>query len=325
MPSLAACAKRAVIPLKPVSIASRSCGRCLPQRPDPCDPLPVAQQPAALGTLYVVASSIGNPDDLSPRAIQTLRTVDVVLAEDTRSARKLLSSHGIDRRTQSCFDANEPERADEAAALLRAGQSVALLSEAGTPAVSDPGYRVVRAAVAIGAPVVPVPGASAVLAALVASGLPTDSFYFAGFPPRKTGARRLLFTRIGQLPASLVFYESPHRVGTTLAELAAVLGEGRPACVAREITKTHEEFVRGTLGELARRYVDARPLGEVTLVVGGASDEDTGAEDDEDALVERVRTLLGTGMSARDVADALATESKRPRRDIYQLVLAVRR
>jgi 16S rRNA (cytidine1402-2'-O)-methyltransferase len=281
--------------------------------------------PHSPGTLYVVASSIGNPGDLSPRAIETLRAADIVLAEDTRSARKLLLSHGIDRRTQSCFDANEPERADEAAALLRAGQNVALVSEAGTPAVSDPGYRVVRAAIAAGARVVPVPGASAVLAALVASGLPTDSFFFAGFPPRKTGARRLLFSRLGQLGATLVFYESPHRVGGTLAELVAVLGPSRPACVARELTKTHEEFVRGTLGELAARYAADRPLGEVTLVVGSAGEDEQVGDHDEDALVLRARALLDTGLSARDVADALAAESKRPRRDIYQLVLAVRR
>ncbi len=275
------------------------------------------------GTLYVVASSIGNSGDLSPRAIETLRAADVVLAEDTRSARKLLLAHGIDRRTQSCFDANEPERAEEAAALLRAGQNVALVSEAGTPAVSDPGYRVVRAAIAAGARVVPVPGPSAVLAALVASGLPTDSFYFAGFPPRKTGARRSLFAHLGQLGATLVFYESPHRVAATLAELAAVLGPMRPACLARELTKTHEEIVRGSLGELAQRYGGDRPLGEVTLVVGGAPEE--GATDDDDALVERARALLASGMSARDAANTLAAESHRPRRDIYQLVLAARR
>jgi 16S rRNA (cytidine1402-2'-O)-methyltransferase len=249
----------------------------------------------------------------------------VVLAEDTRSARKLLSSHGIERRTQSCFDANEPERAQEACEILRSGQSVALLSEAGTPAVSDPGFRVVHAAVAMGARVVPIPGPSAFLAALVASGLPTANFYFAGFPPRKTGARRLLFTRLSQLGATLIFYESPHRVGPTLAELAAVLGEAREACVARELTKTHEELVRGTLGELAARYATARPLGEITLLVGGASDDERCDDDDEDALVNRVRTLLATGMTARDVADALAGESKRSRRDIYQLVLAVKR
>jgi 16S rRNA (cytidine1402-2'-O)-methyltransferase len=278
-----------------------------------------------LGTLHVVSSSIGNPGDLSPRAIETLRSADVVLAEDTRSARKLLVAHGIERRTQSCFDANERERAEEAAALLRAGQNLALLSEAGTPAVSDPGYRVVRAAIAAGARVVPVPGPSAVLAALVASGLPTDSFFFAGFPPRKAGARRLLFSRLGQLGATLVFYESPHRVGATLGELASVLGATRPACLARELTKTHEEIVRGTLGELAERYASTRPLGEVTLVIGGVDDGGDASVDDEDAMVERARMLLGTGLSARDVADTLAGESKRPRRDIYQLVLAVRR
>ena len=278
----------------------------------------------SFGILYVVASSIGNPDDLSPRAIETLRRVEVVLAEDTRSARKLLSSHGIDRRTQSCFDANESERAQEACVLLRAGQSVALLSEAGTPTVSDPGYRVVRAAIAMGARVIPVPGPSAVLAALVASGLPTDSFFFAGFPPRKTGARRLLFSRLGQLGATLVFYESPHRVGTTLTELAAVLGPSRPVCLARELTKTHEELVRGSLEELAQRYSGERPLGEVTLVVGGAGVDEQGGDDD-DALVLRARALLATGLSARDVADALAGEGSRSRREIYQLVLAVRR
>jgi len=272
----------------------------------------------------VVASSIGNPADLSPRAVETLREVDIVLAEDTREARKLLSSHGIGRPTQSCFDANETERAQEACELLRAGKKVALLSEAGTPAVSDPGYRVVRAAVEIGARVVPIPGPSALLAALVASGLPTDSFFFAGFPPRKTGARRLLFTRLNQLGSTLIFYESPHRVGTTLVELSAVLGEKRPACLARELTKTHEELVRGTLGELATRYAETRPLGEVTLVVAGITEGEE-LRDDDDTLVARAKSLLGTGMSARDVADALAEESPRPRRDIYQLVLAVKR
>ena len=255
--------------------------------------------------------------------METLRAADVVLAEDTRSARKLLLGHGIERRTQSCFDANEPERAEEAVAWLRSGQNVALVSEAGTPAVSDPGYRVVRAAIAAGARVVPVPGPSAVLAALVASGLPTDSFFFAGFPPRKSGARRSLFARLLTLPATLVFYESPHRVSATLAELAAVLGPERPACLARELTKVHEEIVRGSLGELARRYQAERPLGEVTLVVGGADPQAGG--DDEDALCEHARALLASGMSARDAADTLAAESQRPRRELYQLVLALRK
>lgn len=277
------------------------------------------------GTLYVVASPIGNAQDLSPRALETLRTADLVLAEDTRSARKLLGGQGIDRPTQSCFDANEPARAEQAAALLRSGASVALLSEAGTPTVSDPGYRVVRAAIAAGARVVPVPGPSAVLAALVGSGLPTDRFVFLGFPPRKAGARQELLAQLRLLPVTLVFFESPHRVATTLADLAAVLGTERPACVARELTKTHEEFVRGGLAELASRYESERPLGEVTLVVGGASAqglEPDGPSDDE--VGARARVLLAQGVSVRDAADVLASETGRPRRETYRLVLDLR-
>lgn len=276
----------------------------------------------AVGTLYLIASPIGNASDLSPRAVETLRSVDVVLAEDTRSARKLLTSQGIDRRTQSCFDANEPARADEAAALLREGKSVAVLSEAGTPAVSDPGYKVVRAAIDAGARVVPVPGPSAVLAGLVASGLPTDRFLFLGFPPRKAGARHQLLGQVRALPATLIFYESPHRVGATLADFVEVLGGERPACVARELTKTHEEFVRGTLASLAQRYAEERPLGEITLLVGGATGE-LGASAQPEDLRARAQALLSQGMSARDAADALASESGQPRRETYRLVLEV--
>ncbi|HEX7597441.1 MAG TPA: 16S rRNA (cytidine(1402)-2'-O)-methyltransferase [Polyangia bacterium] len=276
------------------------------------------------GTLYVVASSIGNPQDLSPRALETLRTADLVLAEDTRSARKLLENHGIDRRTQSCFDANEPARAEQAATLLRSGASIALLSEAGTPTVSDPGYRVVRAAITAGARVVPVPGPSAVLAALVGSGLPTDRFLFLGFPPRKAGARQELLEQVRALPATLVFFESPHRVAATLGDLAAVLGKDRPACLCRELTKTHEEFVRGTLAELLTRYETDRPLGEVTLLVGGASAQEQGDGYSEEKMQARARALLASGLSVRDAADALASDTGRPRRETYRLVLDLR-
>lgn len=275
------------------------------------------------GTLFVVASSIGNPQDISPRAIETLRTSDLVLAEDTRSARKLLEGYGIDRRTQSCFDANEPARAEQAATLLREGASVALLSEAGTPTVSDPGYRVVRAAIAEGARVVPVPGPSALLAALVGSGLPTDRFVFLGFPPRKAGARQELLAQLRPLSVTLVFFESPHRVAATLTDLGAVLGPDRPACVARELTKIHEEFVRGTLAELAKRYEAERPLGEVTLVVGGAPERQAeGPTDDE--LCAMARALLAKGLSVRDAADTLASDTGKPRRETYRLVLDLR-
>jgi 16S rRNA (cytidine1402-2'-O)-methyltransferase len=191
--------------------------------------------------------------------------------------------------------------------------------------VSDPGYRVVRAAIEAGARVVPVPGASAVLAGLVGSGLPTDRFFFVGFPPRKTGARQALLAQLRPLPATLVFFESPHRVGATLADLVAVFGKDRPACLARELTKTHEEFVRGTLNELAERYASERPLGEVTLLVGGVSEQELQGDGHSDEEVRgRARALMASGLSARDAADALASETGRPRRETYRLVLDLR-
>jgi len=280
----------------------------------------MSEDPVA-GVLYVVSSTLGNPDDLSPRALAVLGAVDTIFAEDTRTAGRLLEARGISRPLRSCFDANEAARADEAAALLREGRSLALLSEAGTPTVSDPGFRLVRAAIGAGARVVPVPGPSAVLAALVGSGLPTDRFLFLGFPPRKPGARRAQLTALRSLPATLVLYESPHRAGETLADLAATLGAERPACVARELTKEHEEFVRASLGELAERYREARPLGEVTLVVGGAPEVEESAEGDAE-LTRRAHALLAAGYSTRSVADILAAETGRRRKDLYDLVLA---
>jgi 16S rRNA (cytidine1402-2'-O)-methyltransferase len=276
---------------------------------------------SSAGTLYVVSSTLGNAQDLSPRALQALGAVDVVFAEDTRTAARLLETHGLHRPLRSCFDANEAARADEAVALLRDGRSVAILSEAGTPTVSDPGYRLVRAAIAAGARVVPVPGASAVLAALVGSGLPPDRFLFLGFPPRKPGPRRAHFASVKLVAATIVLYESPHRAGETLADLAAVLGADRPACVARELTKEHEEFVRATLGALAERYRDERPLGEITLVVGGAPELEGATEDDAE-LARRAAALLTAGFRTRNVADILAAETGRRRKELYDLVLA---
>ena len=281
---------------------------------------------AAAGTLTVVATSLGNAADLSPRAATVLREAEVVVAEDTRSARQLLAGVGAPagQRVLSCFDANEGARAAEIAALLAGGARVALISEAGTPLVSDPGYRVVAAAIAAGARVVPVPGPSALLAALVAAGLPTDKFLFLGFPPRKPGPRRRLFESVRALPFTVVFYESPLRTGATLADLAATLGDGRRAAVARELTKPHEEIVRDTLGALAARYAADRPLGEVTLVVAGA-DENAAAEDlDDDALAERARALIAQGKSTRDAADELAAVTGRPRREVYNLITSTR-
>jgi 16S rRNA (cytidine1402-2'-O)-methyltransferase len=278
-----------------------------------------------VGNLTVVATPLGNPEDLGARAARALRNAQVIVAEDTRTARRLLAELGApatDERTiLSCYDANEADRAAEVAERLRAGTDVVLVSEAGTPLVSDPGYRIVAAAIAAGARVVPVPGPSAVLAALVGSGLPPDRFLFHGFPPRKSGARRRVFEALRELPATLVFYESPLRTAATLADLAAVLGAGRRACVARELTKEHEELVRDTLGALAARFAEARPLGEVTLVVEGATAEATAEEWDDDAVGEKAAALLARGLSARDAARELAALSGRPRREVYALVL----
>jgi 16S rRNA (cytidine1402-2'-O)-methyltransferase len=273
------------------------------------------------GTLFVVATPLGDPRDLSPRAAETLRAAELVVAEDTRSARRLLADIGAGQKPViSCFDANEAARASEVAERLAGGAQVALISEAGTPLVSDPGYRVVAAAVACGARVVPVPGPSAILAALMAAGLPTDRFLFLGFPPRKPGARRRLFETVRALPYTLVLYESPLRAAATLADLAAVLGEARPACLARELTKPHEELVRDTLAALAARYADDRPLGEVTLVVAGA-DESTPAEElDDDEIRARAAELTAAGQSTGDAARELAALTGRARRDIYNLI-----
>ncbi len=279
------------------------------------------------GSLTVVATPIGNAEDLSPRAARALREAEIIVAEDTRSARRLLATVGPasgEPLLLSCYDANEAARAAEIADRLRGGARVALVSEAGTPLVSDPGYRVVTAAIAAGARIVPVPGPSAALAALVASGLPPDRFLFLGFPPRKPGPRRRLFESVRGLPATLVLYESPLRASATLADLAAVLGADRPACLARELTKEHEELVRDTLGGLAARYADERPLGEVTLVIAGAP-ADAGEADawNDEAITERAAELVAGGASPRDAAHELAALSGRPRRDVYRLVLQV--
>ena len=279
------------------------------------------------GALAVVATPLGNLEDLSDRARATLRDADLILAEDTRTVRRLLSESGSARSGQlilSCFDGNEDARAQEAVQRISDGQTVALVSEAGTPLVSDPGFRVVTAIIAAGLRVRPIPGPSALLAALMGAGIAPDHFTFLAFPPRKPGARRRLFDSLKSSPFTLVFYESPLRTAETLKDLAAALGGRRRACVARELTKIHEEFVRGSLDELVARYQDQRPLGEVTLVVAGLNDPSTEVAvwSDED-VTEEARELLATGMSARDVADRLAETIPRARREIYKLATAI--
>ena len=234
----------------------------------------------------------------------------------------LLKRHGIERQVVSCFEGNEATRAAELITRVVAGERVALISEAGTPGVSDPGERLVARAVAAGVRIETIPGPSAAIAALVASGLPTERFLFVGFPPRAEGERQQSFARLRTLDATLVFYEAPPRVGRTLSDLAATLGESRRAVVARELTKVHEEFVRGTLGELAARYADEPPRGEVTLLVEGAP---AGAASEEPIDIDAaIRQALAAGKSPKEIAADLALRTGKPRRAIYQLAIALK-
>jgi 16S rRNA (cytidine1402-2'-O)-methyltransferase len=270
-----------------------------------------------MGTLTVVATPIGNLEDVSPRALAALREAELVLAEDTRRTRVLLDRHGIAARPVSLHQHNEAARTAQALAALAEGRAVALVSDAGTPLVSDPGERLVAQAIAAGHRVVPVPGPSAVLAALVASGLHADAFTFAGFLPRRAGERARRIAELALRPETLVLYESPRRVGALLAELAGAFGPRR-ACVARELTKLHEEVVRGSLAELAARFAEGA-RGEVTVVVEGATPVSAPAAGD--ALRERVRERLAAGLSPRDAAAEVARATGAKRRDVYALAL----
>jgi 16S rRNA (cytidine1402-2'-O)-methyltransferase len=275
-----------------------------------------------VGTLHLVATPIGNLEDVTLRALRVLREADLLLAEDTRRTRILLERHGIAARPRALHAHNEAARMGEALAALARGDAVCLVCDAGTPLVSDPGERLVAAAISAGHAVVPVPGPSAVLAALSASGLPATPFLFAGFPPRRAGARRALFEGLRERSETLVFFEAPTRVAATLAALVEALGERR-ACVARELTKLHEELARGSLSELAARFAQGT-RGEVTLVVEGARHPARRQAARGPALDERVRALLAAGRTPREVADALAGEGALPRREVYARALALR-
>ncbi len=278
-----------------------------------------------MGTLSIVATPIGNLEDVTLRALRRLREADLVLAEDTRRTRVLLARHGIRARLRSLHAHNEAARIREVLAALGAGSRVALVSDAGTPLVSDPGERLVAAAIAAGFTVEPVPGPSAVLAALSAAGLPACPFAFLGFLPRRKSERAALLASWRERPETLVLFESPRRAAATLAELAQALGE-RPACLARELTKLHEELRRGSLGSLARS-LEAGLRGEVTIVVGGATPEARAAEGvagDARELDAEIRRRLAAGESSRAIAQALAVRRRLPRREVYARTLALR-
>ena len=279
----------------------------------------------ATGTLYLVATPIGNLEDITHRAVRVLAEADVVACEDTRRTRVLLERFGIRTKTVSYHEHNERERAAELCALLEEGRNVAVVSDAGTPGVSDPGFRVVRAAIERGIAVVPIPGAAAFVAALVASGLPTDEFYFGGFLPARRHARRARLEQARALPATLVFYESPHRLAESLADAREVLGE-REAAVARELTKLHEEFARGRLGELAARFGGEQAArGEIVLVIdrnviADASEQGAGAG----VVAERVAAFEAEGLDPRAALKRAARELGLTRDEAYRRLASER-
>jgi len=275
-----------------------------------------------VGTLHLVATPIGNLEDVTLRALRVLGEAELVLAEDTRRTRKLLERHGVKARPLSLHAHNEASRIERTLAELEQGGDVALVSDAGTPLVSDPGERLVAAVVEAGFPVSPVPGPSALLAALSVSGLPAAPFLFVGFPPRKAGARDALLERLCDAPETLVFFESPQRLAASLRRMAQLLGPRR-ACVARELTKLHEEVARGVLPELAERFAEGA-RGEVTIVVAGAAGEPAAAGPDElEALDAEIRTRISAGASSREIAAELARPGL-PRREVYARAVALR-
>jgi 16S rRNA (cytidine1402-2'-O)-methyltransferase len=267
------------------------------------------------GTLYVVSTPIGNLADLSPRAVQTLGTVGAVLAEDTRHSRPLLERQGVSTPLIAYHEHNEAKTTPKLVARLLAGESLALISDAGTPLLSDPGARLVRAAIEARVRVTPVPGPSALLAALVGSGIAADRFTFFGFLPRKGRERRAALAGIVALTHTAVVYEAAPRVAGTLEELAAAGAAERQAVVARELTKQFEEFRRGTVQSLGESYEKEAPRGEVVLVIAGG----TPAPPDEAVLRERARALRAEGLSARDVARVLSQEANAPRNLAYRV------
>jgi 16S rRNA (cytidine1402-2'-O)-methyltransferase len=269
----------------------------------------------AVGSLYIVSTPIGNLQDITLRAIDVLRQVDLVLAEDTRHSRHLLSHHGIDTGMLSYHEHNEARATATALARLHKGQDVALISDAGTPLLSDPGARLVRAAAEAGIPVVPVPGPSALLAAVVTSALSSDRFTFFGFLARKGREREDAIRDLSNLPHTAVLYEAPNRVAATLADLEQRGAGARRASVARELTKQFEEVRRGTVAELAAYYESSPPRGEVVIVLEGLTPQPAA----EDELRSRARTLRASGLSARDVAAALVREDGASRNLAYRL------
>jgi 16S rRNA (cytidine1402-2'-O)-methyltransferase len=271
-------------------------------------------------TLYIIATPIGNLEDMTYRAVRILGEVDLIAAEDTRHSLKLLNHFGISRPMTSYFDHNQQFKGERILNALRQGKSVALISDAGTPCVSDPGYQLVRDAVAENIPVIPIPGACAAVAALSASGLPTDTFTFAGFPPSRQGKRRSFLKEIAALPGTLVLYEAPHRLEETLLDIREVLGERR-IVVARELTKIYEELVRGSVSEVIECVARGKVRGEVVILIAPGEIMPREAE----PLTDVLQRLVGAGgLSVKDAARKAADITGVSRNEAYAEALKLR-
>jgi len=265
--------------------------------------------------LYVVSTPIGNLEDITMRAVRILKEVALIACEDTRQTRKLLDHYGIATKAISYHDHNEQPRSAELVERLQAGESIALVSDAGTPLISDPGYRLVTAAIAAGIPVVPIPGASAALGALAAAGLATDAFRFCGFLPPKSGQRRKVLEAVRGEDCTLIFYEAPHRILEALADVEAVYGS-RPVVVARELTKLHEEFLRGSAAEVRAALASrAAVKGEITLLISKGADEVPSLP-----IEEAVEALEQQGVPRMDAIKQVARERGLSKRDVYKQI-----
>jgi len=276
--------------------------------------------------LFLVSTPIGNLEDITFRALRVLKESALIACEDTRHTGRLLAHFGITTPTISYHEHNERIRAAELVVRLEEGQSIALVTDAGTPGISDPAYRLVVAAIETGINVVPIPGPTAFVAALIASGLPTDSFLFAGFLPPRKQARRTRLEEMRDQRATLVLYEAPHRIGATLVDALDVLGD-RPAALARELTKLHEQFRRGTLAELLQRHQNDPPRGEIVLIIGGYSgdERDQSIETSSRPLADEVDQLIADQSLARNEALRLVARRRGiPRREAYRLYIEER-
>lgn len=269
------------------------------------------------GILYIVATPIGNLDDITLRALRILKEVDVVAAEDTRHTQILLRHHDIHKPLTSYHEHNERAKSQELITRLERGQNIALVSDAGTPAISDPGFRLVVQAIRAGVRIIPIPGASAVTAVLSGSGLPTDRFVFEGFLPAKKKQRRERLQTLRDERRTLIFYEAPHRLKEALGDILELLGN-RDAVLAREVSKVHEEFLRGPVSELIRALASGDVRGEVTLIISGSAGA---SRVNEDLLKTEIGKLKGEGLRVKEIAEVLGEKFGYPKKEIYRLAL----